>query len=172
MTNACYSGRFDYGYSYPSKQYFSGNTARHWITPAQLQDWQEATARFFYKKGMIREKCMDTGCCATLRPDFDFDTELDSLKQWRVTNDPSKNNLSVEYGEDRFNDSWFVLSTDLSSVYTPAKGFPPGLSAYNQSDNNKWGGICPSLYTPYADGIRKFYYDMDKVGKFVVHAQG
>ena len=75
---------------------------------------------------------MDTGCCATLRPDFDFDTELDSLKQWRVIDETSTNsNLSVEYGEDRFNDSWFVLSTDLSAVYTPAKGFPPGLSAYN-----------------------------------------
>ena len=173
MTNACYSGRFDYGYNYPSKFYFSGNKARHWITPAQLQEWQESTARFFYKKGMIKDKCMDTGCCATLRPDFDFDTELDSLKQWRVIDETSPNsNLSVEYGEDRFNDSWFVLSTDLSAVYTPAKGFPPGLTAYNQSDNNKWGGICPSLYTPYADGIRKFYYDMDKVGKFVVHAQG
>lgn len=79
---------------------------------------------------------MDTGCCATLRPDFDFDTELDSLKQWRVIDEtsPNNSNLSVEYGEDRFNDSWFVLSTDLSAVYTPAKGFPPGLSAYNQSD--------------------------------------
>ena len=79
---------------------------------------------------------MDTGCCATLRPDFDFDTELDSLKQWRVIDEtsPNNSNLSVEYGEDRFNDSWFVLSTDLSAVYTPAKGFPPGLSAYNQAD--------------------------------------
>ena len=79
---------------------------------------------------------MDTGCCATLRPDFDFDTELDSLKQWRVIDEtsPNNSNLSVEYGEDRFDDSWFVLSTDLSAVYTPAKGFPPGLSAYNQSD--------------------------------------
>ena len=74
---------------------------------------------------------MDTGCCATLRTDFDFDTELDSLKQWRVIDETSNNNLSVEYGEDRFNDNWFVLSTDLSDVYTPAKGFPPGLSAYN-----------------------------------------
>lgn len=81
---------------------------------------------------MIKAKCMDTGCCATLRPDFDFDTELDSLKQWRVIDETSPNsNLSVEYGEDRFNDSWFVLSTDLSAVYTPAKGFPPGLTAYN-----------------------------------------
>ena len=81
---------------------------------------------------MIKAKCMDTGCCATLRPDFDFGTELDSLKQWRVIDETSPNsNLSVEYGEDRFNDNWFVLSTDLSTVYTPAKGFPPGLSAYN-----------------------------------------
>ena len=132
MSNACYSGRFDYGYNYPSKFYFSGNKARHWITPAQLQEWQEATARFFYKNGKIKDKCMDTGCCATLRPDFDFGTELDSLKQWRVIDETSPNSsLSVEYGEDRFNDSWFVLSTDLSAVYTPAKGFPPGLSAYN-----------------------------------------
>ena len=171
MSNACYSGRFDYGYNYPSKYYFSGKTARHWITPNQLQNWQEATASFFYKKGMIRDKCMKTGCCATLRPDFDFDTELDSLKQWRVINETSDNNLSLEYGEDRFDDNWFVLSTDLSTVYTPAKGFPSGLSAYNQYDN-KQERICPSLYTPYADGIRKFYYDMDKVGKFVVLAQG
>ena len=132
MTNACYSGRFDYGYNYPSKVYFSGNKARHWITPAQLQEWQKATARFFYKKGMIKDKCMDTGCCATLRPDFDFDAELDSLKQWRVIDETSENSkLSAEYGEDRFNDSWFVLSTDLSAVYTQAKGFPPGLTAYN-----------------------------------------
>ena len=131
MTNACYSGRFDYGYNYPSKNYFSGNKARHWITLDQLQNWQEATTRFFYKKGMIKDKCKNTGCCATLRPDFDFDTELDSLKQWRVIDETSNSSLSVEYGEDRFNDSWFVLSTDLSAVYTPAKGFPPGLSAYN-----------------------------------------
>lgn len=172
MVNACYSGRFDYGYNYPSKYYFSGNTARHWITPAQLQNWQEATARLFCKKGMIRDKCTGTGCCATLKPDFDFDTELGSLKSWRVINEPSNYNLSVEYGEDRFDDKWFALSTDLSTVYTPDKGFPPGLSSYSQSDYSKWGGICPSLLTPYADGIRKFYYDMDKVGKFVVHAQG
>lgn len=131
MTNACYSGRFDVGYNYPNKYYFSGNTARYWITPSQLQDWNESIARFFCKKGMIRDKCMDTGCCATLRPDFDFDTELESLKSWRVIDEPYAHNLSVENGEDRFEDSWFVLSTDLSDVYTPAKGFPPGLSSYN-----------------------------------------
>ena len=48
-----------------------------------------------------------------------------------------------------------LLSTQLSSVYTTAKGFPANLTSYVQQ--------TPATLWPVADGIRKQYYDLNRI---------
>ena len=48
-----------------------------------------------------------------------------------------------------------LLSTSLSSVYTAARGFPADLTSYVQSS--------PATLWPVADGLRKQYYDMNRI---------
>ena len=48
-----------------------------------------------------------------------------------------------------------LLSTQLSSVYTPSKGFPAKLTSYVQNS--------PATLWPVADGIRKQYYDLNRI---------
>lgn len=48
-----------------------------------------------------------------------------------------------------------LLSTQLSSVYTTAKGFPAKLTSYVQQ--------TPATLWPVADGVRKQYYDLNRI---------
>lgn len=48
-----------------------------------------------------------------------------------------------------------LLITPLSSVYTTSKGFPTNLTSYEQNS--------PATLWPVADGIRKQYYDLNRI---------
>lgn len=48
-----------------------------------------------------------------------------------------------------------LLITPLSSVYTTSKGFPANLTSYVQ--------YSPATLWPVADGIRKQYYDLNRI---------
>lgn len=118
-----------------------------------LQHLDEACKDWY---GAAVSACETRGCVSFTLGDQSWDSFFSNVKTpWMQAYSNYAGN-EVNFGYDMLvpHDSR-LLSTQLSSVYTASKGFPAKLTSYVQQ--------TPATLWPAADGIRKQYYDLNRI---------